>query len=284
MLTRSAELRCEVFFAVLLAAVVLLAPGCRRSRTYHQTSADATVRSLADMLKDGNVHLIPSLIRAEDPQMQELLGQLGPLFERMNRLSESLREKYPEEFAALIERAAAAGSDKLASSGRTSRSREQWEERMTLMIADPFGMLDREMERVSTVYVDDETFALTIDDQPAFGVGVLIRQAPDGKWYFHLPQNLPGLGARLPQTDAEWRIMNAMLKSVTNGVEWTERRITEEKNAGQLEEIWAQLAIDVGPALMVQWGLYEQATKARDARLQREKAEVAAPTEPGEGG
>lgn len=78
--------------------------------------------------------------------------------------------------------------------------------------------------------------------------------------------------------------MNAMLKSVTNGVEWTERRITDEKNAGQLEEIWAQLAIDVGPALVVQWGLYEQATKARDARLQREKAEAVPPAELREGG
>lgn len=284
MFTRSAAFRWGVLLAVLLSAAVFFAPGCRRSRTYHQTSADATVHSLADMLKDGNVHLIPSLIRAEDPKMQELLVRLGPLFNRMNRLSQSLREKYPDEFDALLAKAAAAGSERIAASGRTAQDRGQWEERLTLMIADPFGMLDREMERVSTVYVDDETFALTIDDKPAFGVGVLIRQADDGKWYFHLPQNLPGLGSRLPQSDAEWRIMNAMLKSVTNGVEWTERRITDEKNAGQLEEIWAQLAIDVGPALVVQWGLYEQATKARDARLQREKAEPVPPAELREGG
>jgi len=269
---------------ILLAVVIVAAPGCRRARSYSQSSADATVHSLADMLKDGNVHLIPSLIHAEDPKMQELLGRLSPLLHRMHRLSQSLREKYPEEFNALLEKAAAAGSEKLASSGPTTQGREQWEQRMTLMIADPFGMLDREMERVSTVYVDDETFALTIDDQPAFGVGVLIRQAADGKWYFHLPQNLPGLNSRLPRSEAEWRIMNAMVKSVTNGVEWTERRITEEKNAGQLEEVWAQLALEVGPGLVLQWGLYEQATKARDARLRKEEAEASAPIETGEGG
>ncbi|MCC6909257.1 MAG: hypothetical protein IT430_15055 [Phycisphaerales bacterium] len=268
-----------VVVAGLLACLAL--PGCRR-RSYSQASADATVQSLADMLKDGNVRQIPSLIRAQDPKMQELLDRLGPLFDRLYKLSETLQEKYPNEVEGLLARAAEAGSEKLAASGRTSRSGEQWRDRMTLIIADPFGTMDREMARVSTIYVDDETYALTIDGQPAFGVGILIRQAEDGKWYFHLPEYIPGLSSQMPQTDYEWRIMNSMFKSVTNGVEWTERRIAEE-NAGQLEEIWAQLALDVGPQLVMQWGLYEQATKAREARLQREKRAGSAPdAEPAE--
>lgn len=272
-----------VTVVLLIAVLSATLTSCRRTRTYSQNSADGVVRSLAEMIKDGNVRLIPSLIHSDDPKMRELLAQLGPLFDRMYRLSQTLQEKYPDEFQALLEKAAAKGSEKIPSTGRSSQGRSEWEDRFTLLIADPFGMLDQQMDRVSVVYVDDETFALTIDDKPAFGVGVLIREGKDGKWYFHLPQNIPGLNSRLPQSDAEWRIMNAMLKSVTNGVEWTERRISEEKNAGQLEEIWGQLAIDVGPALVVQWGLYEQATKARDARLQREKAEAAAPPEPREG-
>lgn len=274
-----------IMLLLLLAVMCTMLTACRRTRNYSQHSADAVVRSLAEMIKEGNVRLIPSLIHADDPKMQELLAQLGPLFDRMYRLSQTLQEKYPGEFQALLEKAAEAGSEKIASSGRSSQSRGEWEERFTLLIADPFGMMDKQMERVSVVYVDDETFALTIDDKPAFGVGVLIREGKDGKWYFHLPQNIPGLNSRLPQSDAEWRIMNAMLRSVTNGVEWTERRISEEKNAGRLEEIWGQLAIDVGPALVVQWGLYEQATKARDARLQRERVETAPPaSDPREGG
>ncbi len=280
-------MRTAMRVCVLIAMAMVLTglPGCRRTRAYNQSSADATVRSLADMLKDGNVQQIPSLIHAEDPKMQELLDKLGPLFARLHNLSETLQEKYPEEFNALLERAADAGSTKLADSGRTSQNRDQWRERMTLMIANPFGTLDGEMERLSTVYVDDETFALTIDGKPAFGVGVLIRQAEDGKWYFHMPDNIPGLNSQLPKTDAEWRIMNAMLKSVTNGIEWTERRIAEEKNAGQLEEIWGQLAIDVGPQLVLQWGLYEQATKAREARLKKEReAQAPTPSDPPQDG
>lgn len=254
-----------------LALVLVALSSCRRGGTYSQADADATVRSLAEMLKDGNVRQIPSLIRAEDPKMQELLGKLGPLFDRLYILSQTVQAKYPEEFNALLEKAASTGSEKLADSGRTSQNRDQWRDRFTLLLANPFGMMDDEMDRVSTVYVDDETCALTIDGKPAFGVGLLIRQAEDGKWYFHLPENIPGLGSRLPKSDAEWRILNAMFKSVTNGVEWTERRIAEEENAGRLEEIQAQLAIDVAPQLVVQWGLYERATKARDEREKKEK-------------
>ncbi len=283
---RQVRERARFCLAMLMVVTLLGVPACRRTRNYNQSSADATVQSLADMLKDGNVQQIPSLIHAEDPKMQELLDKLGPLFARLNKLSETLQEKYPDEFNALLELAADAGSTKLTESGRTSQNRDQWRERMTLMIADPFGTLDGEMERLSTMYVDDETFALTIDGQPAFGVGVLIRQAEDGKWYFHMPDNIPGLNSKLPKTEAEWRIMNSMLKSVTNGVEWTERRIAEEENAGQLEEIWGQLAIDVGPQLVLQWGLYEQATKSREARLKKEReAQTTTPADPsGDGG
>ncbi len=272
MLSRSGLVHAAILVS-LLACVAL--PGCRR-RSYSQASADATVQSLADMLKDGNVRQIPSLIRAQDPKMQELLDRLGPLFDRLHRLSETLQEKYPDEVDALLAKAAQAGGEKIAASGRTTRSGEQWRDQLTLMIADPFGTMDREMARVSTIYVDDETYALTIDGQPAFGVGILIRQADDGKWYFHVPEYIPGLSSQMPQTDHEWRIMNSMFKSVTNGVEWTERRIAEE-NAGQLEEIWAQLALDVGPQLVMQWGLYEKATKAREERLKREKQTGSAP-------
>ena len=266
-----------------LAVDVVMLSSCRRGGNYSQSDADATVRSLAEMLKDGNVRQIPSLIRAEDPKMQELLDKLGPLFDRLYKLSQTVQEKYPEEFQALLEKAASAGSERLADSGRTNQNRDQWRDRFTLMLANPFGMMDEEMERVSTVYVDDETCALTIDGKPAFGVGILIRQADDGKWYFHVPENIPGLGSRLPESDAEWRILNAMLKSVTNGIEWTERRIAEEENAGRLEEIQAQLAIDVAPQLVVQFGLYERATKARDAREKKEKQAQPA-VQPGSGG
>lgn len=277
------HMRIAVLLSLALAVITL--SSCRRGGSYSQSDADATVRSLAEMLKDGNVHQIPSLIHAEDPKMQELLDQLGPLFDRLYKLSQTVQEKYPDEFAALLEKAASAGSEKLADSGRTSQNRDQWRDRFTLMLADPFGMMDEEMDRLSTVYVDDDTCALTIDGKPAFGVGILIRQADDGKWYFHVPENVPGLGSRLPKSDAEWRILNAMLKSVTNGVEWTERRIAEEENAGRLEEIQAQLAIDVAPQLVVQWGLYDRATKARDEREKKEKqAQPPAPPDSGEGG
>jgi len=277
------HLRITVLLSLSLALLAL--SSCRRGGNYSQSNADATVRSLAEMLKDGNVRQIPSLIRAEDPKMEALLDKLGPLFDRLYNLSQTVQEKYPDEFQVLLEKAASAGSAKIADSDRTNQNRDQWRDRFTLMLANPFGTMDKEMERVSTMYVDDETYALTIDGKPAFGVGILIRQADDGKWYFHVPENIPGLGSRLPKSDAEWRILNAMLKSVTNGVEWTERRIAEEENAGRLEEIQAQLAIDVAPQLVVQFGLYERATKARDEREKKEKqAQQTPPPDSGEGG
>lgn len=262
--------------AVLLAVLVmgmLLITGCKPGKKYNQGSAAATVRTMEQMIKDGNAHQLPTLIKAESEEMQRLLDQAQPIIERMHKLGLALQEKYPEEFEALVQRGIDASKEKFNEVTDARDDGDQWRDRATLLIADPFGMLEREMGRVETVYVDDDTYAMTIDGKPAFGVGILIRQAEDGKWYFSVPETIPGLSSQLPQTDAEWRIMSAMLKSVANGVEWTERKITDEKDAGTLEEIWAELAINVAPNLVIQWGIYETVTKRRKEREKAEKSD-----------
>jgi hypothetical protein len=258
---------------VVASVLPMMAPGCR-GKKYDQSSAAATVRSMQEMIKDGNAHQLPTLIKAENEDMQRLLEQARPIIDRMHKLGIALQEKYPDEFDALVERGVAAGKEKFNEVTNQRPDGEQWRDRVTLLIADPFGMLDREMTRVDTEYVSDDTYALTIDGKPAFGVGLLIRRDIETrKWFFEVPDTIPGLSAQLPKSDAEWRITSAMLKSVANGVEWTERKITDEKDAGTLEEIWAELAINVAPNLVIQWGIYESVVKRRKEREKAAKAE-----------
>lgn len=246
--------------AAAAALALLLLPACDRTREYNQNTPEATLSSLFEMIGDGNIHRLPELIYTDDPQLRAALDDVGLLLQRVYSLGEEIRTQYPEDVARLRAEYEALAVEKARQMAEERGGEELWL-RLQLFLTDPQVAAENEIDRLGVVEIDEETFAVTIDNRPAFGVGLLMIRR-EGRWYFEFPQNLPGLGTSMPQTDAEWRIMRSILKSIANGVSWTEREV-ETGGIRNLDRVWRQAAEDVFPPIVTGWMIYEQALKAR---------------------
>jgi len=205
---------------------------------------------------------VPELIRADDERLDGLLDRAGGLAQRLVDLARTIEEEYPHLVEDAREMAETEGVERAEEEGRR-RGRRDWGLRLQRLLADPGETIDDEISRVSVVEIDEETFAVTIDDRPAFGVGLLlVRHPEDGKWYLDWPDRIPGLDTAMPRTDAEWRIMNAVFTSIGKGVEWAEIRVAEG-DLGSLEDVWEEAAKYVVPNIVVSWAIYEQALEHR---------------------
>jgi len=248
--------------AILLTILAASLASCRRKEYYDQSSADATIQSLAEMVRNGDIGRLPELVRSNDENLNKTLKSAGIIFERIQLLSDTLKKKFPDEVDELIEKAKTTATEE-ANKVAKRRGQTDWGERLQTLFIDPSGAIDDFMSRATVAYADDETYALLIDGQPAFGIGIILKQNPENqKWYLNWPDNLTGMVKMMPQTDAEWMIIRSMLKSISNGVRWTERGIREDK-IKQLDDVWQHAAMNVAPNVVVQWLIYEQAVKKR---------------------
>ena len=229
----------------LLSLVLVVACGCEKS--YDQSSAEGTFYSMIGMVQDGNVDRLPELIQADDPQVQQVLDRVGVLLGRLYQLQQTIEKQHPEALAEFIEeteeRYSEAAAQRAEEAGQR-RGRRGWGENIRKLMADPFGTWDEELGRLSVTYVSDDLYAITRDGQPLFGVGVTIERAEDGKWYFSWPDTIPGLDVGMPRSDAEWQVVNNMLISVRNGLNFAEERV-HSGTFRSLQEIWEQIGREV---------------------------------------
>ena len=247
---------------LIILSVMFVLAGCSREAYYDQTSAEATVDSLAEMVRNGEMVRVPELVHADDENVTKTLHAAGVIFHRMQLLAVTIREKYPDEVDDVLAEVKAEALKAADKEGK-KRGGKDWGKRLEAMLVDPASAIDSLMERVSVVYSNDEEYALLIDGEPAFGVGIVIRQSSDdGLWYIEWPSNLAGMSSQMPQTDAEWSILRSLLKSVANGVDWTEKAINEGK-AKKLEDVWKEAGKEVVPNIVIGWLIYEQAVKHR---------------------
>lgn len=248
--------------AGMLAALLTTAAGCRK--TYDQSSAEAVLESAQAMIKDGEVRQLPKLIHASNDREREMLDKCGYLLDRIYRLSERIKDEFPEELAELKEKARAKAEEVAEGQDQRRDQGERWQRMVGQWFADPFGMLKNQMARVEVVEIDDIQAAVTVDGMPAFGVGLVIRkgEGDDPNWYFQLPSSIPMVNQQMPQTEAEWKIIGAMLKSVANSVSWVEESI-DAGEVTSIEKVGQESFEMVAPTLFLQWSLYERAVKMR---------------------
>ncbi len=252
--------------AILTTACVLAIPlfctGC--SENYDRSTPEATVASMTAMVKNGDVDQLPGVIYTEDPNLKSMLAEIGPLLFRIERLAETVNERFPGQVETLKKLAA----DKaVEQAGKTARARQMdedyWQSRTQLFLAEPFKNLEEQLARVSVVEISSDMYAIQFDGKPAFGVGLVMRKLEeDGQWYVEWPSNIPGMARFLPQTEAEWRIARSVLKSITNGVTWTEERIGDE-NLQNLDDVMRQAQEEIFPPVVVGAGLYMRAIEMR---------------------
>ena len=109
--------------AILTTACVLAIPlfctGC--SENYDRSTPEATVASMTAMVKNGDVDQLPGVIYTEDPNLKSMLAEIGPLLFRIERLAETVNERFPGQVETLKKLAA----DKaVEQAGKTARARQ----------------------------------------------------------------------------------------------------------------------------------------------------------------
>lgn len=249
--------RCAL--AVLAAVVALNAGGCSRKKQYSQRTPEELIASAVQMIKDGKSQQLTDLVYADSPEMRAMLNNMGKLFGNMQSMSKAAQERFPEELAKLKDQAAQAIADGEATNflnqmvsgggrgrgmnvrvggGGVSASRRgppmaegQMEDLFNRLFADPYGWLERNASRLSTLKTADDTATVLLDGEPVIpGLGLPMK-LENGKWYIALPTNVPGVSDFWPKTKDQWRILNSMVTVLDKTVVDMERDIRAGKTA-----------------------------------------------------
>jgi hypothetical protein len=119
---------------------------------------------------------------------------------------------------------ASSPSDFLA--GRASDSqREIFNDILKQLLADPYRWLAEGRDRLDTVYIADDTVALTWDDRPILPPFGLSMIEEDGRWFLVPPTSYPGVRMVMPRNADEWYIWGSMVKTLERVVLDLERDV-----------------------------------------------------------
>lgn len=226
-------------------ALGLVVAGCERKQEYPQGTPDEVIASAVEMVKRGETSRLTGLVYADSPEMRVVLDRLGRLLENMQGLSAAARERFPEEFAKMrAEAEAAAASGKsttllgtlMSQAGRGRRGNanpDQARQLINQLFADPYGWLEVNAKRLSTVNADDTTAYVLLDGQPAIPIiGLPMRREKD-RWYVALPTGVPPINQFWPRSREQWSILASIIKVVDNAVAET----TNDVRAGAVSDM-----------------------------------------------
>jgi hypothetical protein len=90
--------------AAMLAGVMIALVSCKRAAapTYSQASPDDTLRTLIQMVRNGDADQIPpKLIYADKPELRAILKRMGELTGSLQALAKELNTRFPNEVAQL---------------------------------------------------------------------------------------------------------------------------------------------------------------------------------------
>ncbi|HYE01837.1 MAG TPA: hypothetical protein VD963_01245 [Phycisphaerales bacterium] len=275
-------LRAALVRVILIASLVvpLGLQGCEERPAYSQRSPDDVVRSAVSMVRDGQASQLSRLVLADSAPMRAVLDRLGVFLGNLQVLARALQERFPSEVAALRERARQAGASEqgglLASvfagrgrgTGMNTDRREQLEETLTRVFADPYGWIEAGADRLSTARLTDDTAAVTLDDRPVLPpMGLMLRQQGDA-WYVAVPSHLPPLSNFWPATKDEWSIIGSLIAVLDRAVV----ELTADVRAGRVSGL-DQVASELGDKAvlpgMLAFGAYAREMDVRQRRGRR---------------
>lgn len=225
-----------VLVGVMVAGfLAYMLTGTAKRNTYAQSSPDDVLRAAVAMIKNGETRQLSTLIYADSPEMRTVLGQLGTVLESMQKLSVSSAKRFPTEFQKLQDDALAAAEDPKNKglvaqlmigmnefgngkpSGRQPNA-DDIRNAFSAILADPFGWIDRNAARLTTVKTADDTASILFDGQPAIPVVGLPMKLENGKWYIHLPLNVSPISNVMPKSKQQWSILGSVLKVTDNAM------------------------------------------------------------------
>lgn len=216
-------------FAVACAGVVAALAGCSRT-DYPQATPEETIASAGKMVEQGDAEKLPNLVYADNPDMRKLLNTLGRMTGNLEELAKEINARYPEETAELAKKAEEAAKqgkstsligqlaqqgrrrNRTAKPGERQEQRDQFDDAITRVFADPYSFLKGNEGRLTTAYLTDDSVALLWDGKPVMQpIGMVMNKAADGKWYFVLPTNAPGISGFMPKTPEQYKLMGQMI-------------------------------------------------------------------------
>ena len=252
--------------AVVVGAVMRWGGSEVVEREYPQATPEASLEAVYEMVLAGDAGRLPELIHSESAAMRGALDDLAVLCRELQELAEAASEVFPEESVRLsaVMRAdpgAAFGAIR-PRGGNLDPTAGPARDSLRLLLADPYGWILAERERLSVAVIDDSRAAVLRDGRPVFGIGMLMRRGEDERWRVELPLRIPG-GARFtPQNDDEWRIVGSMLRVFAGAVEELEGDLRSGRARDMSDA--ARLAGEkaLGPVVLVSIA-YRQALEAR---------------------
>jgi hypothetical protein len=242
-------------------------------RGYPRDTPEATLGSIFAALEKGEAGLIPRFVYAESPEQELVLSELGRLLGSVQRLAETLQERFPDEVARIRAESASGGggfTNAIREAGRSaqrsgapSRNDPRFSATLGTVLADPLGWLREAKERVAAVQIADDMAAVTVDGRPAFGIGMTMRRE-DSEWFVELPLKAPGVARFAPRTVEEHQVLASMLRVIDNTVVELDRDVRNGK-ADSLDETAALAGQKAfGPIALV-FIAYQRAMEARNA-------------------
>lgn len=222
----------------LLALSLSILAACSRQDPYPQSSPDEVIETAVAMVENGDAGKLADLVYADSPDMRRALRRFGRLLKQAQSTAKVLAERFPEEAAAaneLIEQNGAAID--LSMIRRASDPGGAAYQTLAGVLADPYAFLRDQRDRVQTVWLSDETSAITFDDAPLLPpFGVAIRKAPEsddpsvntpGDWYVVAPLNIPFVNRFTPRNEDHWMIIAYLFKAWENVLIDIERQVVE---------------------------------------------------------
>ncbi|MCX5688210.1 MAG: hypothetical protein NTV94_00200, partial [Planctomycetota bacterium] len=93
-------------------------------------------------------------------------------------------------------------------------ARDAFDAALKNLFADPYAWINESEKRLSTTFLTDDSVALLWDEKPILPpIGIVMKKdSKDGRWYFMLPTNLPGVGNFFPKTKEQYEIFGGLIK------------------------------------------------------------------------
>jgi hypothetical protein len=273
--------RASSLVLLLFLSICLLA-GCDG---VDRDTPEATIASARKVVEQGRADKLGQFIYADSKDMRKLMNRFGVFLGNIQKLGDAVQEKFPKEVADLKAKAADAAKSGKATSlvgqmmsqvrpqrgqrkppdpAKAQEARDSFNNAIKDVFADPYGWLRQSETRLTTTFLTDDSVALLWDGEPVMApLGMIMKKDADGKWYFMLPTNLPGISKFMPKTDKEFQIWGSLITVFDKTV----IDLTKEVKAGHVHSLEdlsrkaGEMALPPAMIVMLAIGELEQAKK-----------------------
>ena len=251
-------------FTLVLSTI--LAAGCSRP-SYDTSTPDAALDSAQQMVQDGNADMLVTLIHiqprdivfedgvTEASAIEDVKGKLAELLGRLWTVGTLLQEQFPGQ---VLEEANFA----VGEADEATRGDFDFGEMFGSVLADPFGFIDENRDRLEVMDLGDGTAAVLVDDEPVFG-GFLAMEETDEGWKLSIPIELVQDSEYWPQTRWEWAVIASMMLSIENSLEDFENEVRAEQFRS-LDQAAERAGRFLGESVVVQGILYAYMKRGTD--------------------